>query len=50
MFIEIAINIITATLLLFYTWREFVRNLNNLREEFDHLNYIELNNTNNYMY
>ena len=49
MFTEIAINMITATLLLFYTWREFVRNLNNLREEFDHLNYIESNNT-NYMY
>jgi len=46
MFIEIAINIITPILILFYTWREFVRNLNNLREEFDHLNYIELNNTN----
>ncbi len=49
MFTEIAINIITATLLLFYIWREFVRNLNNLRQEFDHLNYIEFNNT-NYMY
>tara|TARA_Y100000816_G_C26060096_1_gene556567 strand:- start:611 stop:802 length:192 start_codon:yes stop_codon:yes gene_type:complete len=49
MFTEIAVNIITATILLFYTWKEFVRNLENLREEFGHLNYIEYNNTNNYI-
>ena len=49
MFTEIAVNIITATILLFYTWKEFDRNLENLREEFGHLNYIEYNNTNNYI-
>jgi|AACY02.9.fsa_nt_gi hypothetical protein len=45
MFTEIAINTITATLIVFYTWREFVRNIKNIRIEFEHLNYIELNNT-----
>ena len=48
MFTEIAVNVITA-ILLFCTWKEFVRNLENLREEFGHLNYIEYNNTNNYI-
>ena len=45
MFTEIPINTITATLIVFYTWREFVRNIKNIRIEFEHLNYIELNNT-----
>ncbi len=46
MFTEILLHVITATILLFFTWKEFVRNLNNLRIEFEHLNYLEINNTN----